>query len=143
MYLWIEAFQFDASIGGSELPVNFDDLAVALLFPSGNFRGEHRFVGYAAVETLPSKNAEFDFGHIEPTTMFGRVMELEAMGQAVRLFWWEGFIKGSSIVSVEVVQHDDDGLGLWIPDVGQFPHSDCPVPACSPVSNTDMTPVCL
>jgi hypothetical protein len=139
MNLWVQAFQFDASISGSELPVNFDDLAVAFLFPSGHFRGEHRFVRYTAVETLPSKHAEFDFGHVEPTTMFGRVMELEAMGQAVCLSWREGFVEGSSIVGVKVVQHNDDGFGVWIPDVGQFSHSYCPVPARSPVSNTDMT----
>jgi hypothetical protein len=60
MVLWVQVFQFDASISSSELPVNFDGLAVAFLFPSDNFITEHRFVWHSAVETLPSKDAEFD-----------------------------------------------------------------------------------
>lgn len=107
-------FQFDASVGGRELPLNFDSVAVTFCFPSAHFCGDRLLVRNAAVETLSPQYAEFDFSHIEPATVFRCVMKPKAMVEAMSFRCRKGFIEGSSIMRVEIVEYDNDLLCMWI-----------------------------
>jgi hypothetical protein len=51
---------------------------VAMVLPSGGLSFEGLFVGDAAAQTLGCQNGEFGFGHVEPASMFGRVMPFVA-----------------------------------------------------------------
>ena len=84
--------QFGTSIGGGKRPSDTDGLAVALLSPSQGvlLKGSTRFI--TLVGTLTSQGREFDLDHVEPTGMFGCVMELQAPKDAMRLGRREGFI---------------------------------------------------
>ena len=46
----------------------------------------------SAIQTLPAQHADFDFHHVEPTGVFGCVMKLQALEDAMRLGRREGFI---------------------------------------------------
>ena len=50
--------EFNASIFGGEVPVCLGVVGIALLLPGGDFVGEGRFVGNAAVEALDGQNAK-------------------------------------------------------------------------------------
>ncbi len=67
---------------------------------------ESCFVRETACQTLTLQDAQFNLGHIEPRTVFGRVMELQLFDNPPRLCRGERFIKGSRLVRVQVV-HDD------------------------------------
>ena len=58
------------------MPVGFGVVLVAVVLPSGDFVGEHFLIGDTAIQTLRRENAEFGFGHIEPTAVLGRVVPL-------------------------------------------------------------------
>jgi hypothetical protein len=51
-YYRVEPLQFDASIGGGELPVGFGVMGVASALPCSDFRNEGVFAGDASIETL-------------------------------------------------------------------------------------------
>ena len=49
---WVEMFEFDARVGGRELPVGFCVIFVSVCLPGGNFVGEELPVGNAPIEAL-------------------------------------------------------------------------------------------
>ena len=58
------------------MPVGLGMVLVSVVLPCVDFAGEDFLVGDAAVQTLGSENAEFGFGHVEPTAVLGRVVPL-------------------------------------------------------------------
>ena len=44
--------EFDAGVGGCEVPIGLGVIGIAVMLPGGDFLGEGFFVGDAAVETL-------------------------------------------------------------------------------------------
>ena len=44
--------EFDASVGGCEVPVGLGVIGISLLLPGGDFVDEGLLVGNAAIETL-------------------------------------------------------------------------------------------
>src|SRR5258708_7888267 len=93
---------------------------VAMVMPSGDFCFEGLLVWNAATETLARRNAEFGFGHVEPTAVFGRVVPFEPLGEAARFGGGESCIERSRRVRAEIVldQHDFFGAGKMY--VGQL-----------------------
>ena len=75
------------------MPVGFGVMLVAVVLPCGDFVGEDLLVGDAAIQTLRRENAEFGFGHVEPTAVLGRVMPFEALDEPARLGGGEGFVE--------------------------------------------------
>jgi hypothetical protein len=67
--------------------------------------------GDTAREALPGQRAEFDFGHIEPRTVVGRVMDLQAVDQPLGLGRRDGLVEVGSRVGVELVQLMSMGEG--------------------------------
>jgi len=44
--------EFDAGVGGCEVPIGLGVMGIALMFPGGDLLREDLLIGYAAVETL-------------------------------------------------------------------------------------------
>ena len=85
--------EFDASVGGCEVPIGLGVISIAVLLPRGDFLHEGLFVGNAAVEALGGKDAKLGFRQIEPTAVLGRVVPFEPLDQASGLGRWESLVK--------------------------------------------------
>ena len=73
------------------MPVGLGVVFVAALYPSGDFRGQFRLIGNAAVEALGGEGGEFGFDHVEPASVLGLVMPFEPFDEATRVCGGEGF----------------------------------------------------
>ena len=78
-------FEAYAGIGGAELPVDALLGRVADLRPRGDQRVDRGLRRHARGQGLPRQDAQFRFGHVEPTAVLGRKHQLYALGQAARL----------------------------------------------------------
>jgi hypothetical protein len=67
------------------------------------FTGGFQF-GDAAREALLGKSDELDLDHVEPRTVLGRVMDLQAVGQSIGLGRRDGLVEAGSRVGIELVQ---------------------------------------
>ncbi len=114
--------EFDSGIIRSELPVYGGSNLIAFILKSSNFSFEGLLVRYPSVKAYPAEHTELDFGHVEPTAMLGRVVKLQPSGDASRFFGFKGLIERCDFVSVEVVKHHADYLGLWVRIVDQPLH---------------------
>ena len=72
-----------------------------------------------------AEHTQFNLGHIEPTAMFGRVVELQVLRSGLRGL--ESLVQRSQLVGVEIVQHHTDQVGLRICMVHQPRHLMCEV----------------
>jgi hypothetical protein len=77
-----EPVEPDAGVARLELPVALGVMIVAMVPPGSNLSFEYLLVGNAAAQALARQNAEFGFGHVEPTSMFGRVVPFESFHEA-------------------------------------------------------------
>ena len=57
---------------------------VSMVSPGGDFSFQGLLVRDAAAEALAGQDAEFGFGHVEPASMFGRVVPFEPLCQTAR-----------------------------------------------------------
>ena len=73
--------EFDAGVGGGELPVDLALVGVGGVLPGGEFGVEGVEVGDAPVEALAGQGGEFDLGDVEPGAVSGGVVDLQALGQ--------------------------------------------------------------
>ena len=74
-------FEFDAGVGGCEVPVGLGVVGIAVVPPCGDFLDEGQFVGNPAVEALGRQDAEFGLRQIKPTAMLWSVVPFEALNQ--------------------------------------------------------------
>src|SRR5690348_10388040 len=102
------------SVIGGKAPRDGTALGIALGLERGDTLAQDLHALHATRQTATCKNADLDFGHIEPTAMLGRVMELHALQKAPRLGRWEGFIQGSSRMGVQVILDDANVVGMRI-----------------------------
>ena len=79
-----------------------------MVLPCADFVGEDLLVGDAAIQALRGEHAEFGFGHVEPTTVLGRIVPFEALDEPTRLGGREGFVERCGLVGVEIVLHQYD-----------------------------------
>ena len=85
--------EFDARLGGCEVPVGLGVIDISLLLPGGNFVDEGLFVGDPAVQALGCEDGEFGLRQVEPTAVLWRVMPFEVLDQASGLGGGEGLVK--------------------------------------------------
>ena len=64
-----------------------------MLGPRQNFSIQTLNIRYSSIKTLPGKHTKLNLCHIEPTTMFWRVMEFEPFYQSAWLLQQEMFHK--------------------------------------------------
>ena len=65
----------------------------------------------AAVQALSAHGAQFDFGHVQPAAVPGRVHHLQFLQQAARLRRRERLVPRSPGVGAEVVHHQAAAIG--------------------------------
>jgi len=71
--------------------------------------------------------AQFDFRHVEPTTMLGREMDLKAYCQTPRLFRFKCLIQRGKTMCVRVVQDQANHYGIRVAFVDHAFDPPCPV----------------
>ena len=72
--------EFDSSVYGGEAPIDGGPVLVALLLHYLDMSFQGFFIGDAATEDAPGKHAKLDFCHVQPTTVYGGVVKLQAFG---------------------------------------------------------------
>jgi len=117
---WIESFELDSGIGSGELPFDFRLRLVAVALPSVDFVSEFVSIRDSAVETLASKDSQFDLRHVQPTSVFRCVVNFEFVDQAAGFFGREGRVERRRFVSVEVVLNEHDFLRVGVHHVNQM-----------------------
>ena len=67
------------SVIGSEAPRDGAVLSIALGLQGGDALAQVLHACHPTRQTATGKNTDLDLGHIEPTAMFGRVVELHPL----------------------------------------------------------------
>ena len=75
------------SVVGGEAPRDGAALSIALGLQGGNALAQVLHTCHATRQTASRKDTDLDLGHVQPTAMFGRVMELHALQDAPGLGW--------------------------------------------------------
>ncbi len=136
----VEVLQFDAGVGGGEAPVHGGVGAVARFLPGGDLLLERDVIGDAPVQALPAEHAEFDFRHVQPTAVFGRMVQFQPIQDVPGFFGREGLVQGTGRVRVEVVADQTDlGCGGKVL-IHQVVHGVGPVQAGAVLRHRNMAP---
>jgi len=107
--------QFPAGLFARELPVDGGVVAVDAAFPSMNFAAQYRQVTDSALsQTLAAEQAHFDLGLIQPTAVFGCVVDREAVPQQASQLFAIPLHKRLAAVRVQVIHNQVDGPRLRI-----------------------------
>jgi hypothetical protein len=106
-------------------------------FPSLDSPSNFGWIVDAAVETLTMHDAQLRFRHVEPTSVFGRRVEFQPVQKSPCFFGRKCFVQTRPIVSVQIVLHEDDLLGVGIMDVAEFLDAQGPILASSPFGHPD------
>src|ERR671926_837939 len=128
---------------GREAPGNRSMSSIARVCIRGGLTGERDFVWYPTGQTMALQDTQFDFGHIQPTAVLGRVMQFELLQNPPRFCGGKGFIERGGFVGVEVVQHDPNPLRFRIPDIDQPAHVLGKVQHRALCSDSNMPPASL
>ena len=91
-----------------EAPTDRSAASVVFALPGADLDRQGIAIDEAAIQALPGQYADFDFGHIQPTRVFGCVVKPHTFEQARSGALAEHILKAFSEVSVQVVQHQMD-----------------------------------
>lgn len=82
----------------------------------------------SAVKTLFGQDRDFDFSHIEPPRMLGRVMPGNALEEFAGLLTAECFDQRLGVVSIQIVEHqmNPPGLGITLQEITDEPREVSP-----------------
>ena len=99
---------------------------------------EEVFVFHAVMEALAGQHGQFQFGHVEPTGVFGGKVPLDTLAQTPCLVRREGLIERVRAVRVQVVLHENDLLGIGIDRLAHPAQEVRVVPSGAPLFDVDM-----
>jgi hypothetical protein len=68
-------------------------------------------MGNPTIKALPTQGAQFDLGHVQPTAMFGCVVNLESVSQSFGFGWRKGLVQAGRRVGVELIHYQHQFLG--------------------------------
>src|SRR5438270_3173617 len=108
-----------ASIGTSKAPMDLTVVRIALSRQGHDVLPQMVEALDALRQTAPFKNADLDLRHIEPTAMFGRVMHLQSLPDALRFLGRKRLVEARRRMGVEVVHHQADHTRLGIDLIDQ------------------------
>ena len=112
---WVEFFEFYASVIDLELPIDAALFGGGFVGPGSDFGLEKFEFSDAAVgETLTGQATQFAFRHVEPTSVLGRVNEVQSADIFPGLLGREGFVEGPLRVRVEVVADQRHRLAVGV-----------------------------
>ncbi len=97
-------FELTASVLGGEPSVYDGGGLVALAFERRDLPSQQRCIADPAVQTLSAKDAQLDFSHVQPASVIGCVVKLQAFGYAARLGRCKRFVERAGPVGVEIVR---------------------------------------
>jgi len=80
-------------------------------------------IRYPPVQALLAENTYFQFGHVKPRSVSGRVMDLETTAKAMRLLRFKGRMQRGQVMDVQIVHHKNNHFGLRVPVVRYVPKS--------------------
>lgn len=92
----------------------------------------------ATVETLTIQNPQFRLRHVEPASVLGRRMEFQTVQESPSFFGRKRLVQARPVVSIQIVFHKDNHLGVGIVDVAKFLDAHGPIPASSACGHPDM-----
>ena len=69
-----------------------------LLEPGFDLFAQFLNAGDATIKALARQDIESDLGHVEPTAMFGGVVDIEFVGDALGLLGHKDFVEGRPLV---------------------------------------------
>src|SRR5262249_51651810 len=78
-------------------------LCIALTFPCGDLGGQDVLVVPSAMQAWTMHEANFRLGHVQPTAVFGRVMQRDLVQEASRLLRRKRLRQARAIVCVQSV----------------------------------------
>src|SRR4051812_12131998 len=88
--------------------------SVPLPFPGSHFPSDFVLVVYPSIEALAVHDADLCLGHVDPTTVLGRVMPLDLVQNPAGVLGWERFVEAGPVMGVEVILHQADLPGLGV-----------------------------
>ena len=136
----IEFFEFDASGGNCERPMDVALFRVSILFPRRHLADNVGFVVDATIQALTIQDVQFDLRHIQPATMFWRGVKFESIENTPCFFWWIGFVQTRPIVCVQVIFDDDHLSRKWKMYVHQLLDALGPVSPSTPIRDFHVPP---
>jgi hypothetical protein len=86
---------------------------VTFFVPGLDLVDESGFVLDAVCKTLTTQMAEFDLGHVEPTPVFGGIMDFQCIGDSFRLLRNKRFIQRSLMMGIQIIHDQTDLLSVW------------------------------
>lgn len=105
---------FSICVLSSERPLDAPVLGVAACLPSGDLGDDRGAIRQAPIQALAIKDADFDFGHIEPTGVLRGVMEDDPPQQGSRLFGAQHFLEALAEMGVEIIHDQVDAARVGI-----------------------------
>ena len=75
--------------------MNASATGITLALPDFDCSVENLALADAAVQALAVQHTDLDLCHVQPAGMFGRVVEFQALEDAVRFGRREGFLQGA------------------------------------------------
>src|SRR5579859_7349765 len=139
----VEVLQLDARGGRGEGPGDRPPRGVARGLPGHDLGAHAVLAGQAPAEASTIEHSQLYLGHVEPTAMFGGIVELELARDAARFDGGEGLVEGRQAMRVEIVEDHTDGGGLRKVAIDQVPHTVGKVLGCAPVGDVYMPPADL
>src|SRR3954471_11400481 len=103
--------QLGAGLLTGEAPLDGRVLPVAVGLPGGDFAFECRPIPQPAIEALAAEDGELNLCHVEPTPVFGRVMEFQSAGDPPSFGGREGLVERGRGMRIEVVAYQSDHRG--------------------------------
>ena len=92
-----------------------------------------------APQALTTQMAEFDLRHVEPTTMFGGIMDRSFIGDSLCLSRGKCFIKRGFGMGIKIIHHEADFLCMRIMLIHKFLDKVGPINFCPLLSDFGMT----
>src|SRR6266487_924689 len=136
----IEVLELDPSILGGKAPVDPASGAVARRLPRCDLPLQGRPVGQPPVQALLRQHAQLDLGHVQPAPVLGRVVQLQPIGQPLRLGRLERLIQRRGRVGVEVVLDQHDLLSVGVAHIDQVLDAVRPVDPGAPRADRHVPP---
>src|SRR5579859_5210104 len=74
---------------------------------------------HALGQTVALKDADLDLGHVEPASVFRRIMHFQSLPNALSLLWLKSFIQAGCCMRIEIIHDQTNTLGLWVDLIDQ------------------------
>src|ERR1700690_2823804 len=102
------ATELPIGILASECPLDGTVLGIAASLPCADLFGDEFLIADPPVQALASEGGDLDFGHVQPTSVLGRVVEDDPTQQLAGCPYAQDLGETCPEVRVEVIEHQMD-----------------------------------